>query len=135
MIRTMTISLALACAAAAMAAGCGGKYKRKELSQDAERAKEIREMIRQLRSCGEGELDRVIAAQMVTHLDEGQARMAKAALKKLAQAEKAQVLLTDRYGAKVYRVSFRLTVSARPQSLTMLLVPDENDNLRWAGPS
>lgn len=131
----MTISIAVAYAAAAMSAGCSGKYKRKELSQDTERVKEIREMVRQLRSCGEGELDSVIAAQMVAHLDEGQARMAKAALRKLAQAEKAQVLLTDRYGAKVYRVSFRLTVSARPQSLTMLLVPDENDNLRWAGPS
>lgn len=130
----MTISLALACAAA-MSAGCSGKYEREELSQDAERVKEIREMIRQLRSCGEAELDRVIAAQMVASLDEGQARMTKAALKKLAQAEKAQVLLTDRYGARVYRVSFRLTVSARPQSLTMLLVPDENENLRWAGPS
>ncbi len=136
MIRTMTISLALACmAAAVVAGGCSGKYKRKELSQDAERAKEITRMVRQLRSCGEGELDRVIAGQTVAHLDEGQARMAKAALKKLAQAEKVQVLLTDRYGAKVYRVSFRLTISGRPQSLTMLLVPDENDNLRWAGPS
>ena len=130
----MTISLALACAAA-MAAGCSGKYKRKELSPDTERAKEIHEMIRQLRSCGEGELDRVIAGQMVTDLNEGKARMAKAALKKLAQAEKAQVLLMDRFGANVYRVSFTLTVSDRPHSLTRLLVPDENDKLRWAGPS
>lgn len=92
-------------------------------------------MVGQLRSCAEDELDRTITQQMAAHLDEGRDRMAKAALRKLAQAEKVQVLLTDRYGENVYRVSFRLTVSAKPQSLTMLLVPDENDNLRWAGPS
>ena len=132
----MAISVVLACiAAAVVAGGCGGKYKRKELSQDSRRAKEITRMVQQLRSCAEGELDRVIAEQMAAHPDDGRSRMAKAALKKLAQAEKVQVLLTDRYGENVYRVSFRLTVSAQPQSLTMLLVPDENDNLRWAGPS
>ena len=131
----MTINLALACAAAAMAAGCGGKYKRKELSADHKRVREIHRMVQQLRSCAAGELDRTITQQMVADMDKGRARMAKAALKKLAQAEKVQVLLTDRYGENVYRVSFRLTVSAKPQPLTMLLVPDKNDNLRWAGPS
>lgn len=135
MIRTMTISVALACAAVAVAGGCGGKYKRKELTKDSRRAKEIQAMVQQLRSCAEGELDRAIAQQMVTQLEEGRARMAKAALKKVAQAEEMQILLTDRYGDNVYRVSFRLTVSSQPHSLTMLLVPDENDNLRWAGPS
>ncbi len=132
----MTISLALAfIVAAAVPAGCSGKYKRKELTKDSRRAKEIQAMVQQLRSCAEGELDRVIAGQMVTQLEEGRARMARAALKKLAQAEEVQILLTDRYGDSVYRVSFRLTVSSQPDSLTMLLVLDENDNLRWAGPS
>ena len=136
MIRTTTTSLALALvAAAALAGGCGGKYKRKELTKDSPRAKEIQAMVQQLRSCAEAELDRVIAQQMVAQLEEGRARMARDALKKVAQAEEMQILLTDRYGDDVYRVSFRLTVSSKPHSLTMLLVLDENDKLRWAGPS
>lgn len=135
MIRIMRISAGLWCVVVAVGAGCRGKYERKELTDTSERVKEIRRMVRQLRSAEGGELDRVIASQTVQGMAEPRRRMADAALRKLAQAENAKIVLTDRYGDDVFRVSFDLTVSDGPESLTMLLVPDNENKLRWAGPN
>ena len=95
-------------------------------------------MVDGLRSAsGEDELARAIEEQTVPEApnDGGRRNMAVAVQKEIANAEKVEFLLFDRYGDSVYRVNLRLTAAGKVKTVSMLLVPGEDDALRWAGPS
>jgi len=122
--------IAACLAAALMAAGCSEEYGHDRLDAQSPEFRAVRAMLDTLRDAG-GTLDDVIDAQLPDDMDAPQAKGMRWILTKLAQANQAELLRMDRWGAGWYRATITYDDQDGQHTTAILLTPDDDDAFYW----
>ncbi|MBS3734218.1 MAG: hypothetical protein KGY99_04755 [Phycisphaerae bacterium] len=128
----ITVRISFVFGVAMLLGGCGREYGHERLDDASEPSRRVREMIAALRSAGTENLAVVYHAQCVAELSEDRADRLRTALRRIAQADAAELRKLDAYGGDVLRASIELQSGQRRKTVFLLLVA-KGDKLLWAG--
>lgn len=111
--------------------GCGEDYAQQRMDEQSEAFRQVQGMTRGARQDG---LEQTLATTAAPGLSAPQRQALAATLRQIIQAEDARVLRVDAFGPEVYRATFELTTDAgRKETAVLLVAPDDDGKLYWAG--